>query len=114
MKKIERLLNLNSALLSTERPLSRHDIRERIPGAYAENDESFRRTFERDKNELKTLGLPISMERIPGTDPPLDGYRIRQSDYEANHPVLDAEEIAALHLASNLIHLQGDYVIELL
>ena len=108
MKKIERLLNLISALLATERPLSRHEIRERIPGAYAENDESFRRAFERDKDELRTLGLPISLERVPGTDPPLEGYLIRRSDYEANHPVLDAEEIAALHLASNLIRLQDD------
>ena len=108
MKKIERLLNLISALLATERPLSRHEIRERIPGAYAENDESFRRAFERDKDELRALGLPISLERVPGTDPPLEGYLIRQSDYEANHPALDAEEIAALHLASNLIRLQGD------
>jgi len=108
VKKIERLLNLISALLATERPLSRHEIRERIPGAYAENDESFRRAFERDKDELRALGLPISLERVPGTDPPLEGYLIRQSDYEANHPALDAEEIAALHLASNLIRLQGD------
>ena len=108
MKKIERLLNLISALLSTERPLSRHQLRERIPGAYAESDESFRRTFERDKDELRALGLPISVERIPGTDPPLEGYRIHQSEYEADHPLLDPEEIAALHLASNLIHLQDD------
>ena len=108
MKKIERLLNLISALLSTEKPLSRHEIRERIPGAYAESNESFRRTFERDKDELRALGLPISLERIPGTDPPLEGYRIHKSDYEADHPLLDPEEIAALHLASNLIHLQDD------
>ena len=108
MKKIERLLNLISALLSTERPLSRHEIRERIPGAYAESNESFRRAFERDKDELRALGLPISLERIPGTDPPLEGYRIHKSDYEADHPLLDPEEIAALHLASNLIHLQDD------
>lgn len=108
MKKIERLLNLISALLATEKPLSRHTIRERIPGAYSENDESFRRTFERDKDELRALGIPIHLEQIPATDPPLDGYRIRQSDYEADHPVLDSEEIAALHLASNLVHLEGD------
>ena len=103
MKKIERLLNLISALLSTERPLSRDELRERIPGAY-----EVRRTFERDKDELRALGLPISVERIPGTDPPLEGYRIHQSEYEADHPLLDPEEIAALHLASNLIHLQDD------
>ena len=108
MKKIERLLNLISALLSTERPLSRDEIRKRIPGAYAENDESFRRTFERDKKELKELGVPLSLERIPGTDPPTEGYRIHPSDYEADHPVLEADEIAALHLASNLIRMQGN------
>ena len=108
MKKIERLLNLISALLSTERPLSRHEIRERIPGAYSESDESFRRTFERDKDELRALGLPISLEKILGTDPPLEGYRIHKSDYEADHPSLEGDEIAALHLASNLIRLQGD------
>ena len=103
MRKIERLLNLISALLATEKPLSRHQIRERIPGAYTESDESFRRSFERDKDELRALGIPISLERIPGTDPPLDGYRILKSDYEANHPFLEEDEIAALHLASNLI-----------
>jgi len=108
VKKIERLLNLISALLWTERPLSRNELRERIPGAYAESDVSFRRTFERDKDELRGLGLPISVELIPGTDPPLEGYRIHQSEYEADHPLLDPEEIAALHLASNLIHLQDD------
>ena len=101
-------MNLISALLWTERPLSRNQLRERIPGAYAESDESFRRTFERDKDELRGLGLPISVELIPGTDPPLEGYRIHQSEYEADHPLLDPEEIAALHLASNLIHLQDD------
>jgi len=108
VKKIERLLNLISALLSTERLLSRDELRKRIPGAYAESDESFRRTFERDKDELRALGLPISVERIPGNDPPLEGYRIHQSEYEADHPLFDPEEIAALHLASNLIHLQDD------
>ena len=73
MKKIERLLNLVSALLDAEKPLSRQSIRERIPGAYSENDESFRRTFERDKDELRALGIPIPMftvlfaiGRLPG------------------------------------------------
>ena len=59
MKKLERLLDLVAALLDTERPLSRHDLRRRMPGeAYSNNDEAFRRTFERDKDELRALGLP--------------------------------------------------------
>ena len=108
MKKIERLLNLVSALLDAEKPLSRQSIRERIPGAYSENDESFRRTFERDKDELRALGIPISLNKVPGTAPPVDGYQILKVDYEADHPVLEADEIAALHLASNLFHLSGE------
>ena len=106
MKKLERLLNLVAAMLATEQPLSRHDLRERLPNdAYSSNDESFRRTFERDKDELRAMGVPLSVEGIPGTDPPLDGYRIRPTDYEADLPPLSPDELAALHLASNLVRL---------
>ncbi len=106
MKKLERLLNLVAAMLATERPLSRHELRDRMPGdAYSANDESFRRAFERDKDELRGMGVPILLQPVPGTDPPVDGYRIRPSDYEADLPELSADELAALHLASNLVRL---------
>ena len=106
MKKLERMLNLVAALLATERPLSRQDLRGKLPhGSYSDNDESFRRTFERDKDELRSMGLPLSVENVPGTDPPLDGYRIRPGDYEADLPALTPAELAALHLASNLVRL---------
>jgi|TARA_B100001971_G_scaffold205278_1_gene222526 proteasome accessory factor B len=107
VKKLERLLNLVAAMLATELPLSRQDLRRRLPdGAYSDNSESFRRTFERDKEELRSMGLPLSVEPVPGTDPPVDGYRIRPADYEADLPALTAEELAALHLASNLVRLR--------
>ena len=67
MKKLERLLDFVALLLETERPLTRHEIRDALPpGAYAEDDESFRRTFERDKDELRELGLPIVWEAVAG------------------------------------------------
>jgi predicted DNA-binding transcriptional regulator YafY len=79
-----------------------------MPGeAYSDNDEAFRRTFERDKDELRALGLPLVVETVPGTDPPIDGYRIHQSDYEDGIPELDSDELAALHLASNLVRMEG-------
>lgn len=107
MKKLERMLNLVAALLATERPLSRQELRNRLPeGAYSDNDESFRRTFERDKEELRSMGLPLAVEPVPGTDPPVDGYRIRPGDYEADLPDFTADELAALHLASNLVRLR--------
>jgi len=104
MMKLERLLDLVALLLETERPLSRHEIRNQLPpGAYADDEVAFRRTFERDKDELRDMGLPISVETVPGTDPPLDGYRIRRSEFEADLPILDAEEMASLALASALV-----------
>ena len=69
-------------------------------GAYADSEEAFRRTFERDKDELRALGLPLVVELVPGTDPPIDGYRIYRDQYEAQSPEFDADELAALHLAS--------------
>ena len=79
-----------------------------MPGeAYSENDEAFRRTFERDKDELRALGLPLVVETVPGADPPIEGYRIHRSDYEDGIPELDSDELAALHLASNLVRMEG-------
>ncbi|HIM84645.1 MAG TPA: WYL domain-containing protein [Acidimicrobiia bacterium] len=107
MRKLERLLDLVAALLAAEGPLSRHQLRERMPpGAYSQHDENFRRTFERDKDDLRGMGLPIVVEPIPATDPPLDGYLIHRSDYEDDLPALSPDELAALHLASNVVRLQ--------
>jgi proteasome accessory factor B len=104
MKKLERLLDLVALLLETERPLTRHEIRGALPpGAYAEDDESFRRTFERDKDELRELGLPIVLEAVAGWEPSGSGYRIHRSAMEADLPALDPEELASLALASAMV-----------
>jgi proteasome accessory factor B len=96
--KLERLMNLTAALLDAERPLKAEDIAERVPG-YAEGREAFRRTFERDKDELRQLGVPITTATIPGSYPEEQGYRIVRSDYELPDPGLAPDELAALRLA---------------
>ena len=79
MKKLERLLDLVALLLEAERPLGRHEIRDGLPpGAYADDDEAFRRTFERDKDELRNLGIPIEVESFPGWDASQAGRLWRQ------------------------------------
>jgi len=103
--KLERLLNLVAALLGAERPLSRNDLRERLPGAYSSIDDNFRRAFERDKDDLRSMGIPVLVEPIPGTDPPVDGYRIPPTLYGGDAPALEPDELAALHLATNLVRL---------
>jgi proteasome accessory factor B len=96
--KLERLMNLTAALLDADRLLSAEEISQRVPG-YAEGKEAFRRTFERDKEELRQLGIPIEVELIPGKYPEEHGYRIDRSDYELPDPGLDPDELAALRLA---------------
>lgn len=106
MSKLERLLNLTAVLLDTDRPLSADAIRSRVEG-YPEALASFRRSFERDKEDLRSLGIPLTIERVPGTEPPVDGYRISPDDYYLPDPGLDADELAALHLASMAVRVEG-------
>jgi proteasome accessory factor B len=97
--KTERLLNLVIALLSTRQPLSRARIREAVP-AYSDNDEAFERMFERDKDELRALGIPLRTEPI---DPFFDdepGYRIDKREYALPELAFEPDELAVVGLAS--------------
>lgn len=106
MSKLERLLNLTAVLLDTERPLTAEELRQQVEG-YPPADASFRRAFERDKDDLRVLGIPVRVERVPATDPPVDGYRIPPDEYYLPDPNLDADELAAIHLASLTVRLDG-------
>ena len=106
MDKLERLLNLAAALLDADRPLTADELRDRI-GGYPESKAAYRRAFERDKDDLRAMGMPITVEPLPGTDPPLDGYRMRRADYSGAEIRLEPDELAALHLATNLVRLDG-------
>jgi len=96
--KTERLVNLIALLLETRRPLTPEEIRKKIPG-YGGTDVAFRRMFERDKEELRDIGLPL--EKV-GTDvwEAEEGYLIRKE--RATLPELDlsTDECAALLLAA--------------
>ena len=106
MDKLERLLNLTAALLHASHPLTADELRQRI-GGYPESKASFRRSFERDKDELRSMGVPIRVQTVPGTDPPIEGYAIDADDYAGLDLHLEPDELAALHLATNLVRLDG-------
>lgn len=99
VEKIERLLSLINALLDAPRAVSAEDLRIRVPG-YPAEDASFKRAFERDKDDLREMGVPLLVETISGSDPPLLGYRIRKQDYELRDPGLEPDELEALNLAA--------------
>ncbi|WP_424186177.1 helix-turn-helix transcriptional regulator [Actinokineospora sp. G85] len=98
----ERLVNLVLCLLSTRQYLSAERIRSIVPGyADAPSDDAFFRTFERDKTELRELGIPLEVGRNK-VDDPVDGYRIARRDYELGEIDLEPDEAAAVALAVRL------------
>jgi proteasome accessory factor B len=99
-RKTERLLGLVVCLLSTGRYLTAEQIRDAVPG-YPEQDDLFKRMFERDKEDLRELGVPLET----GVNHPFDddpGYRIRQQAYELPELRLEADEAAVLGLAARV------------
>ena len=107
MDKLERLLNLTAALLHAEIPLTAEELRDRV-GGYPDTKATFRRAFERDKDDLRSMGMPLRIEPVPGVDPPVDGYRLDRDEYAGTELAFEADELAALHLATSLVRLDGD------
>ena len=96
--KAERLLNLVIALVNSPRYRSALWIRDKVAGySDAPNDEAFFRTFERDKQELRELGIPV---QTPPTGE--DGYRIPPVDFALPAMTFTPAEAAALALAGRL------------
>jgi proteasome accessory factor B len=100
--RVERLVNLVLCLLSTRQYLTAERIRATVPGyADAPTDEAFFRMFERDKAELRDLGIPLETGRNSVFDT-ADGYRIARRDYELGDIELAPDEAAAVALAVRL------------
>src|SRR4051794_14032822 len=101
--KTERLLNLVICLLSTRRALTKAQIRQAVP-QYAENTstEAFERMFERDKDELRDLGIPL----VTSFEDPLFedevGYRVDRDAYALPEVSFEPDELAVLGLASRV------------
>ncbi len=104
--KLERLLNLTALLLETPRPLSAQEIRARL-GAYPAETDTFRRAFERDKDDLRAMGVPLEVGDVPGVVPVVEGYRIPKDRYYLRDPGLTPDELAALRLAASVVQLDG-------
>ncbi|GAC1445395.1 MAG: WYL domain-containing protein [Mycobacteriales bacterium] len=101
-KKTERLLNLVICLLHTRRYLTVADIRTAVPGYQDGSDDAFRRMFERDKEELRDLGIPLETGSGASGHNDEMGYRIARGDYELPPVALEPDEAAALGLAARL------------
>lgn len=102
ISKVERQTNLFIALLTTRGYLTAERIRQIVIG-YGESptDEAFARTFERDKSDLRDLGIPLETGRSSIHDT-TDGYRIKRDAYALPDIELTPAESAAVAVATTL------------
>jgi proteasome accessory factor B len=103
---IERILNLLAFLLTVDRPVTAEEIRFTVAGYDQSSDEAFRRTFERDKDLLRRLGIPLRMAPLDLWETQ-DGYVVDRDEYALADPGLTDEERAALWLAVQVVRLGG-------
>jgi proteasome accessory factor B len=102
VSKVERLVNLVIALLSARGYLTAEKIRSSVAGYEdSPSQEAFSRMFERDKNELRDLGIPLETGKASVFDP-IEGYRINRDAYALPDIELTPDEAAAVAVATRL------------
>ncbi len=101
-RKSERLLNLTIALLVSRRFVAREQIRTVVEGYAGLSDLAFQRTFERDKDELRALGVPVETGHNDAYFDDEVGYRIKRSDFELPPVELSYDERVVLGLAAEV------------
>jgi proteasome accessory factor B len=98
--KTERLMNLLIMLLVQRHFITKERIRDLLyPGS---SMEAFEKMFERDKEELRSLGVPLEVGAV---DPLFDdelGYRIRPDEFALPDINLTADEAAVVALAAKV------------
>ncbi|WP_028709348.1 helix-turn-helix transcriptional regulator [Propionicicella superfundia] len=100
--KSERILNLTLYLLSAGRYVGRDRIREGVEGYAGLSDEAFERAFERDKDELRSLGVPIQTGSNSSLFDDEVGYRIARSEFELPPISFTAAEAQILAIAAHV------------
>ena len=103
---VERILNLLAFLLTAGRPVTADEIRHTVAGYPADNDDAFHRMFERDKDLLRRLGIPLELHATDAWEVEF-GYLVPAERYELADPGLTDEERAALWLAAQAVRLGG-------
>jgi proteasome accessory factor B len=99
MHPLERLVNLVALLLESATPLTFDRIREKLTEGYGHADAaSAKRMFERDKDILRDIGVPIEVLSVDAWDVE-QGYTIDKAQYYLPDIAFTPEEISALFVA---------------
>jgi proteasome accessory factor B len=102
-RKSERLMNLLITLLVSRGYVTKQRLREVIPDYKdAASDDAFERMFDRDKDDLRALGVPIELGGYDALFEDEAGYRIVRSAFELPEVELEADEAAVVGLAARV------------
>jgi proteasome accessory factor B len=99
--KTERLINLTLGLLSSKRYLTKNEIFRNVAG-YNGSPETMERMFERDKDELRGLGIEIEVGQIDPLFEDEQGYLIRSASIQIQPEEFSKEELLLMTMAGNL------------
>lgn len=100
LQKSERLLNLLIMLLVQRHYVSKDRIRAIL---YPDSStDAFEKMFERDKEELRSLGVPIEVGNMDAYFDDEPGYRIRPDELSLPDISLTADEAAVIGLATRV------------
>jgi len=103
---VERVLNLLIYLLESPVPVTADDIRRTVLGYGDQSDDAFHRMFERDKDLLRSLGVPLERQALDIWEVDF-GYMVDPDKYAIPDPGLTEEERVALSVAARMVRLGG-------
>ncbi|MFZ9482251.1 MAG: helix-turn-helix transcriptional regulator [Ilumatobacteraceae bacterium] len=106
---LTRATNVLTLLLESRRPLTFEQIADSLAGQYEGSEQTQRAAFERDKETLRSVGVPIDTEVLGGTDAGRTGYSVDRRRYELADLDLTDDERRALQSAVAAVHVsEGD------
>jgi len=95
-------MNLTIALLVARHYIPKSRLRQTVEEYRDSTDDAFEKMFERDKDELRELGIPIEIGSVVSGFEDEVGYRIRRSEFELPELAISAEEASVLGLAARV------------
>ena len=103
---VERVINLLIYLLESPVPVTAEDVRRTVLGYGDQSDDAFHRMFERDKDLLRTLGVPLDLKALDAWEVDF-GYIVDPEKYAIPDPGLTEGERVALSVAARMVRLGG-------
>lgn len=104
----ERMLNLLALLSMRAQPITLKQIRQELRGQYSDNEQASRAQFERDKGDLRELGIPIETVVLGGDQAGETAYKVSRNNYELTDANFTPAEVEALQIAAATVRLAAN------